>query len=980
MLNSKNIQYVERLYKQLNKQPAVSNYKKYSRISQTDELIHSVIKCECSPIMSKQFNIREGLMPELENKAKVYMKNVLKLDAQGNPEIENNANTYGKDRWITYNGFRVAPFDLQKSTHIPVSEEFGHNAFKDDRGRIYNPDTHTLWDHPRKGMQDYQILTADLPSKHTNQSNVCPIENHYSRISKIYTTTQYKERSNLYNDCFFNGLYDSFKSPVRVSSNNEVVADSELREYANSGGYPSRLCRVVIDCDNVYRNNRVLEVFKTCQFGPQLITVKNKYSNNKGSMSAVLYFNRPLTRTLHAQVLRIVRNMLIIEADTLTIDPRCKRAVQFQNPFQRGDGKKSNRLCHDTYIKQAYNGDIPVYSIEEFLNWGTKYELHADDETVIEHLSCYKNYLVNSHGFSEFKGQFNSSEQEKQWQDPFMWSDCVPVGARNNTLRSETLHVVNEYMAMNGPYELLQDRNSFSAKISNIMYDRTQISYDNSDGQITYSWVQKRVDSLLKWVVTENHNQLGEKLVEGIHHSVNICKSLKWRFFAQPGKVFDPAVFTYAEQLQKNSSTSHRYTIQARYGNNTKAEYSLINTLAKCIRLGILDSIYKDIRSTISGKVDTSNTEINSVRVKYRHHFNEHDNRSGFMKVVNVLTDVVNAQHALSLLQSQGVDISLYALQPSECVNTEMLQEAKLSNTTAAIVTNKTRKEEGILDAIAIKAFMDTHDVQEQQAFMCKVVIETLNRIVQEITACLQQDSMYKTDIVTGERVLNIAELNNSRLMNKICKQMYFEYGIPTTLIHDLVDRSIVTIKCNSDVKSIRSEKDNAEQLILHPIEDFVQQLNQKITSGVGKLWIKAVIAECVPNAQCADSLCKLANIEDSNQLLTSNDMYTLATNTAYSHLIYYRSMYSGESFTSKCLSYISHSLKSVKNLLYSQIAIEKISDESKTLLQIFRQILTRIEETMREVLNVVIDSIANLISPADRVHLQHYAKSIATN
>lgn len=903
-----------------------AEYIKYSKAEQVPQLLHNLILIDCSP-RSNEFKFKHGFIPALEGRQKTLLNVKLDRCSDGTPKVFCDSDTFNKHVWKTVDGYMIKIFDTLSASLI------GDNLYKDEKGRIYNSVTCELKAPIVTDLDSFYIQTSSFKSEEIKR------ELHKSKISKLYTTRSYSEKSDITSDSIWSGVVES----------NTASANWDYK--------------FVIDLDNIHRNSKVIEVLKSLTYAPQIILKKNKYSNNEGSACAVWYFNRPLTSDERKRFTQLITYYIAVTADSVSIDATYKNYQNHQNPLHISE-KNSQKLSHECWLKAS-----TPYSAEAFEIQLLEYEaiLTEEQKSALSIISKDKKMLKSNKPFSKLISTVRKLEEVSV---RYMWN-TVPEGSRNDILNKEVVQLANEYFGIYGTEDLFENTESVTKQIFSILWPSVSARYDNSDGQVTSDWCYRIVKQTIKWLKRKNMSDT-KMLNSSIVYAYNIVKKNQISMFQElSGYEYDSSSFKYATSLRVENSSfnmTELHNIMRERSCVDKMFHSLIYEVA----IARYNGYFNELLNIAESNVDYEMPEITRELLEElnNHYIDSNYNVNGSMKLIYAIAQYAQSKRYLKNTPI-NVESILCSISEMEINNSGDSLSMTAFGHEKQVATQVTRNERNGLLAITWSDTLLTLSKAEQNAVLHFTFVKTLDKVCKEIDTLLNEFRIQKI-LPTGEIVISYSLVAKAKLEKKAFKELFTKYNIPLSIMFKVYDPILRVSK---------SEAKSSETL--------------KIVSKMTKLNMKELRDDIATDTQLAlgELLCKVALYEsdiDENKKRFLNNILMITntcnedklTDQLYSMLygvsIKLREQFSSTSYANILFKFAKVSMAGVKQIIRRA---KKMLFSMELDKEDFTATVSILKALIRKCANILKNTVkAAIVDIAERLHINLNSLSVSEN
>lgn len=903
-----------------------TEYVKYSKAEQIPQLLHNLILIDCSP-RNNEFKFKHGFIPALEGRQKTLINVRLERCSDGTPKVFCNPDTFNKEVWRNVDGYMVSKFDIASAAVV------GDNLYKDEKGRIYNPITCELKAPIFTDLDSFYIQTSSFKSEELRR------ELHKSKISKLYTTRNYAEKSDITADTIWSGV---------IESNTET----------NNWEY-----KFVLDLDNTHRNSRVIEALKQLAYTPQIVLKKNKYSNNNGSACAVWYFNRPLSSDERKRFTQLLSYYIAYTADSVSVDVTYKNHQNHQNPLHISE-HNIDKLSHDCWLKASN-----PYSLEAFETELVRYEELLTDEqkNALSLISKDKKLLKSNKSFSKLCTTVKSTKESSV---KYMWNS-VPEGSRNDVLNKEVVQLANEYFGIYGTAELFEDSALITKQIFSILWPSVSARYDNADGQVTSDWCYRIVKQTVKWMLRNNITDT-KMLDSHIIYTYNIVKKQQHSMFQElSGYDYDITSFKYATSLRVENSSfnvAELHKIMRERSCVDKMFHSLIYEIAVARYNGYFDKLLNIARS--NSEYNMQKTARMMLQELDNHYTNSSYNVNGSMKLIYAL-----AQYAQSemYLQNTAVNVESILTSMSEM---EINNSGESLSMTAfghekQVATSVTRNERNGLLAITWSDVLLTLSKAEQNAVLHFAFVKTLDKICQEVDTLLKDFDIQQI-LPTGEIVVSYNLVSKAKLEKRAFKELFTHYNIPLTIMFKVYDSILKVSKSEAKSSEALRIVSTMNRVNMKEVRDSIAADTQK---ALGELLCKVALSESGITENKKNFITNLLMITNTSNSDKLNDqVYSML----YGISLKLRTQFSSTEYTATLFKFAKISIAGVKQIIANakrmMLSMQLDKEDFIATMSILKSIIRRCANIIKNAVK------AAIVDIAERLHINLNSTSISEN
>ena len=903
-----------------------AEYIKYSKAEQIPQLLHNLILIDCSP-RSNEFKFKHGFIPALEGKQKTLLNVKLDRCSDGTPKVFCDSDTFNKYVWKTVDGYMIKIFDTISAKLI------GENLYQDDKGRIYNSVTCELKAPIVTDLDSFYIQTSSFKSEELKKKL------HKSKISKLYTTRSYSEKSNITSDTIWSGLVES----------NTASANWDYK--------------FVIDLDNTYRNSKVIEVLKSLTYAPQIILKKNKYSNNNGSACAVWYFNKPLTSDERKRFTQLVTYYIAVAADSVSIDDSYKNYQNHQNPVHISE-QNSQKLSHDCWLKAS-----TPYTVEAFENQLLEYEdsLTEEQKSALSIISKNKKMLKSNKPFSKL---FTAVERTEEASVRYMWNN-VPEGSRNDVLNKEVIQLANEYFGIYSTADLFENTESVTKQIFSILWPSVSVRYNNSDGQITSDWCYKIVKQTVKWLKRKNASDT-KTLNSSIVYAYNIVrKNQKSMFQELSGFEYDLSSFKYATSLRvENSSVNvtELHKIMRERSCVDKMFHSLIYEVAIARYNGYFNKLLDIAENNINCEMSEITKEL--LGELDSHYVNSNYNVNGSMKLIYAIAQYAQSKRYLKNTPI-NVESILCSMSEMEINNSGDSLSMTAFGHEKQVATQVTRKERNGLLAITWSEALLTLSKAEQNAVLHFTFVKTLDKICKEVDSLLNEFSIQQI-LPTGEIIISYSLVSKAKLEKKAFKELFTKYNIPLSIMFNVYDPILKVSKSEAKSSEVQKIVSTMNKLNMKELRDDIATDTQL---ALGELLCKVALSESGLDANKKSFLNNILMITNTgNEDKLTDQLYSML----YGVSIKLREQFSSSSYANILFKFAKVSMSGVKQII---TRAKKMLFSMELDREDFAATMSILKALIRKCANIFKNTMkAAIIDIAERLHINLNSESISEN
>ena len=855
-------------------------YRKFTDYSEWQLLADQLVILENKALHKKALS-NKGIERDLLNIERGYIDHQLVINLKTNkPAIYDNPEGGMNKGWRNSEGYFVGCIDLDSAEPFVDNYNYMFRGLKqliiDKNKNVFDMQFNHFYKLCGHGIDNIGINTMDIAKKHANPEE-CSEEGvpHNSNISNIYSTRKTKGLDTLKRDAFYGGLQhsDGDKSHILVAhkQGDDYIYNPYKGEKTKAFDY--NRCKVIIDLDNTKRNHLVIKHLINSRIGPQLITVKNpNVSSNPGSACLVYFFDTPLTKDERKRFINIIHQYILKKLDTFTVDKNCSGIGYHQNPLACANLDTDNpKLTNTTYIKYEGKCIASLYKYDDLTNILKEYDLNekeqGDNWLYDEKIAQNKDLKCSYMGYKELI-KYIKNHPDEITVDKKSFKDFVPAGFRNTVLITEHLpNLMNEYALYKTPDYILSNKSICAQEIYSYADRLTKAYYDNTDGEITYKWLTRRVVSYFKlWVANYTNNR--SKSLDCMYHCYNIMRNNKESMILTLDEIeYNENLFVYVDEVKRNHGVSVSNEIakmKRERGNNTQKLLSFlsaslkIETLtAKGITLLFSDSYTK--LSNASGRLPKE--AIKSGIIK-RTSFEQVD--SLIDDDLFVTTSQINAKSKLiatACLYSQAVaakrnsyrGVDMPFLHELNCFNSKKKESDKMNkeenkpnfnedNTAVNVDTSKTVQEENTLLALNLMSVFAYSEKQREALYQYVIIkaVECICECVEEFSKHVKQD-IAKANIDPKEYDYYKA-VRLTKLQDKVVGRMLRKYNISVELFYAIFETCFEALPKDENNKEITDYNPFTTLLRVPSPTEMREKVDMKLRDGIGTLFIKHII------------------------------------------------------------------------------------------------------------------------------------------
>lgn len=903
-----------------------TEYVKYSKAEQIPQLLHNLILIDCSP-RNNEFKFKHGFIPALEGRQKTLINVRLERCSDGTPKVFCNPDTFNKEVWRNVDGYMIKIFDTRSASLI------GENLYQDNKGRIYNTVTCELKAPIVTDLDSFYIQTSSFKSEEIRR------EIHKSKISKLYTTRSYSEKSDITSDSIWSGVVES----------NTASANWDYK--------------FVIDLDNTHRNSKVIEMLKSLTYAPQIILKKNKYSNNEGSACAVWYFNRPLTSDERKRFTQLITYYIAVTADSVSIDATYKNYQNHQNPLHISE-QNSQKLSHECWLKASN-----PYSAEAFESQLLEYEtiLTKEQKFALSMISKNKKMLKSNKPFSKLISAVGKLEEVSV---RYMWNN-VPEGSRNDILNKEVVQLANEYFGIYGTDDLFENTEAVTKQIFNILWPSVSARYDNSDGQVTSDWCYRIVKQTIKWLKRKNMSDT-KMLNSSIVYAYNIVKKNQISMFQElSGYEYDSSSFKYATSLRVENSSfnmTELHNIMRERSCVDKMFHSLIYEVA----IARYNGYFNNLLAIAENNIDCDMQEVTSMMLEElnSNYIDSNYNVNGSMKLIYAIAQYAQSTHYLKNTPI-NVESILCAMSEIEINNSGDSLSMTAFGHEKQVATQVTRNERNALLAITWSDILLTLSKAEQNAVLHFTFVKTLDKICKEVDSLLNEFSIQQI-LPTGEIIISYSLVSKAKLEKKAFKELFTKYNIPLSIMFKVYDPILRVSKSEAKSSEVQKIVSTMNKLNMKELRDDIATDTQL---SLGELLCKVALFESSVDENKKSFLNNILMITNTgNEDKLTDQLYSML----YGVSIKLREQFSSSSYANILFKFAKVSMSGVKQII---TRAKKMLFSMELDREDFAATMTILKSIIRKCANILKNTIkAAIIDLSERLHINLNSDSISEN